>query len=337
MDFILSENQLKFLSEQLMPVKDSIVSKLFSILNKEKKKHKKKSELLDAIKKYMVYFSIPKGMELYLLDLYALNYRKDGDYSSLTKDNFIDPRKQEGRKIPNEKSYLYTKAQMPFRGSNLQAFWSEDSKGVPYYVVKSYDWYPIYIYKEGIWYEVIERYSSTTGKQMSRSNPIRWDDDIKEKVFLLTKDEMGLLERYADHSTILKKKIENLKSSEKDIITDRLSSLVSKASWGNGQHIPEYKIKYKVRSVDNNEDSATINVDIYDVLKSSGGASIETPENYLKGELGPITKEDVEKELITHLSNTKLRKFLGNKNNFTWGQDIPKDSNISFKFNHLKK
>lgn len=334
MKFILSKKQYELLSEQPMPVKESVISKLFSILNKEKKKHKKRSELLEAIKKYMVYFSIPKGMELYILDLYAFNYRKDGDYSSLTKGNFIDPRKQEGRKITNRGSSLYTKAQMPFRGSNMEGYWSEDTKGVPYYVVKSYNWYPIYIFKEGRWYEVIDRYSSTTGKQMSQSNPIRWDDDIKERVFLLTKDEMGLLERYADHSTILKKKMENLKSSEKDIITNRLSSLVAKASWA-GQNIPEHKIKYKVNSVDKTDDKVTINVDIYDVLKSTNGFAIETPENYLKGELGPITKEDVEKELRTYIVNKKLRKFVGTRMN--WGEDLPGESNITFNFNHLRK
>ena len=103
--------------------------------------------------------------------------------------------------------YLFhTIAQLPFKGSNLEGYWSEDNKGVRYYVVKSYGWYPIYIYKNNMWYEISDRYSSSTGRQVSNSNPIEWNEDLYEKVFLVTANEMKMLERNATHQDIVNNK-----------------------------------------------------------------------------------------------------------------------------------
>ena len=90
-----------------------IIIKLFNFLNTKKKEVKNKTELLNLIKNYLPYFGIPKEYGIYMLDLYTLNFRPDGDYSNLTEDNFIDPRKQAGKKTPNYKSDLYTKALLP--------------------------------------------------------------------------------------------------------------------------------------------------------------------------------------------------------------------------------
>ena len=160
-----------------------VISKLFKLLDEEKKKNRTRASLLEAIKKFAPYIGIPKGFEQYILELYVLNFRKDGDYSNLTKENFVDPRKQSGKVVSNPKAQLYTVAQLPFRGSNMEGYWTEDPKGVPYYKVTSYGWYPIYIFKDDKWYEVTQNYSSSTARQKSNSNPVSWGDDTFDNVF----------------------------------------------------------------------------------------------------------------------------------------------------------
>ena len=71
-------------------------------------------------------------------------------------------------------------------------------------------------------------------------------------------------------------------------------------------------------------------MDIYDVLKTRAGVQIDTPENYLKGEIPNVTPEKVEKEIETKLRQN-FRQYLGPK---LGNQD---EELITFRFNHLKK
>lgn len=206
MKILIKESQyLKQLMESDNPIEPKLVI-LFKALNEEKKKHKTTAALLDRIKSLMNYFNIPEGFEIYILELYLLNFRKDGDYSSINKDNFVDPRKMKGKWTTNTRSNLYTKAQLPFKGSNLQAYWSKDFKGTPYYVVLSYGWYPIYLFKDNKWYEVTKRYSSSTGRQMSNANPVDWDPKIDEEVITVTPEEIKLLQNGKTFEEIMKNK-----------------------------------------------------------------------------------------------------------------------------------
>ena len=136
----------KYLNEGKEPSM-SVLQKLFKVLDEEKKKKKKRAEILEVIRNLAPYMNIPPDYAVYILELYLLNYRKDGDYSGLTKGNFVDPRKQPGKTTPNTRANLYTVAQVPFKGSNLIGQWRKDYKGNPFYEVVSYDWYPVYIFK----------------------------------------------------------------------------------------------------------------------------------------------------------------------------------------------
>jgi hypothetical protein len=202
------------ISEQSNEPSMRVITKLFKLLDVEKKKNRTRASLLEAIKKFAPYMGIPNGFELYILELYALNFRKDGDYSDLTKENFVDPRKQSGKVVSNPKAQQYTIAQLPFRGSNMEGYWTEDPKGVPYYKVTSYGWYPIYIFKDDKWYEVTQNYSSSTARQKSNANPVLWSDDTFDSVYTLTPDEMKLLERGYSHEEIMKNKVRKLKTIE---------------------------------------------------------------------------------------------------------------------------
>ena len=334
MKYIFSESQMRKLFEQSQSVLEPYVIKLFKFLNEEKKKHKKRSDLLQVIKNLSPYMGVPEGYELYLLELYLLNYREDGNYKDLTKDNFVDPRKMKGKVTPNTKADLYTIAQLPFRGSNLQAYWTEDNKGVPYYVVKSYNWYPVYIFKNNKWYETIDRYSSSTSKQMGRANPIKYNDELYTSVFTLTAKEMKMLEDGATHEEVMKNKLEKFKSSESELVPKRKTNVKQWSRYLDEIQVPEYKVKFKINSIDVEGDTAIVYVDIYDVLNVMGGLGIETDKNYLKGEMGNITKERVE-DTVKHKLYDKLKPFIAHRSR--WFENLPPTSKLEYRFNHLKK
>jgi hypothetical protein len=316
----LIKKVFKIISEQTEPEINRVIIKLFNLLDSEKKQSKTKKELLEVIKKYAPYFNIPRGHELYLLELYMLNYREDGDYSGLTKDNFVDPRDMKGRLTPNNKSSLYTIAKLPFRGSNLEGFWKRGREGNKYYVIQSYGWYPVYIFRDGIWYENVDSYSSSTAKQKSHSRPYDYKNSLGEKVYLLTKDEMKMVENGVPHDEIMKIKREKLKNIEPELKSKRISR-------ENPRGVrPDISVKFKIGSIEEEDDKTIVNVDIYDVVNRQ----IATPQNYLKGEIPNINQEKVE-EYLTNRLKRDLINYIGTR------FDETEDSKIEFKFNHLKK
>lgn len=68
-------------------------------------------------------------------------------------------------KTSNRESHYFTTNRTEFKANNLSA---ENQNGC--YVVKSYGYYPIFIYKNGQWYENESRYSMTTAKQMTQTS-----------------------------------------------------------------------------------------------------------------------------------------------------------------------
>jgi len=305
---------------------NKVIVKLFKILNTQKSNYNNKRDLQTAIKDYLPYFGIDADYASYILELYLLNYREDGDYSSLTKDNFIDPRKMKGKRTPNYNAKVYTKAQLPFEGSNLRGYWRTTMDG-KIYIVESYGWYPVYIFKDGKWYETSDRYSSSTGKQMYASQPYRWNDTLDSQVYLLSRQEMEMIERGATHEKVMELKRKAFRELAPSLISQKVSTAKS-SSYGME---PKISIKFKISSVEDIDDKNVVNVDIQDVLKVVDGKQVPTPENYLKGEIPNVTPEKVEKQIETKLRNN-FQNYLGPK-----FSDKPEEENIVFRFNHLKK
>jgi hypothetical protein len=303
-----------------------VIVKLFKFLDIKKKTAKNRKEILNLIKEYAPFFGIPEGSEGYILELYLLNFQKNGDYSSLTKDNFVDPRDMTGKVTPNYEASLYTKALLPFKGSNLEGFWRKTSTG-KIYIVQSYRWYPVYIFKDGKWYENSYSYSSSTGKQMNASRPYKWSNSLKSNVYLLNRKEMDALERGATHEEVIKLKRQAFKDLAPSLVSQKTSTAKS-SSYGVE---PKISIKFKISSVEDIDDKNVVNVDIQDVLNIVNGKQVSTPENYLKGEIPNLTPEKVEKQIEAKLRNN-FQDYLGPK-----FSDKPEEENIVFRFNHLKK
>ena len=331
MEKLISQIVLKVLLEQREPSMPVIV-KLFKMLNEEKKKNKTRASLIQVIENYAPYMNIPSEYALYLLELYVLNYRKDGDYSGLTKENFVDPRKQQGKTTSNPKAKLYTVAQLPFKGSNLIGRWSKDYKGKPFYEVVSYDWYPVYIFKDDKWYEVTRRYSSSTSRQMSNANPVHWSNELEDVVYLLTEKEMDMLKRGMSHEQVMKHKVEALKKSEPELIKRKKTAKVYK--WHGDAETANANIKFKINSIQEEGDKATVTVDIFDVIHRGDDGEEPTPQNYLKGEMKGMTKEIAEEKVKVKIMEL-LRDYMATR--FRQNGEDPPIQNIFFKFNHLKK
>ena len=102
-----------------------------------------------------------------LYELFLANYRPDGDYENIGVPYRIKPEDKKSVKTANVRGRDLVMAKRTFKGSNTSG---EYINGV--YVVKSYGWYPIFVNKQGKWYENSERYSISTSKQMSQLRPM---------------------------------------------------------------------------------------------------------------------------------------------------------------------
>jgi len=305
------------------------IIKLFKILNTEKKNLKTRANILEFLTKAMKLIGLNPDLALYYLELYVLNYRKDGNYESISKNEIIDPKSQKGKTISNTKAWMYTMSQMPFKGSNLSSYWKNDSKGVPVYVVLSYGWYPIFVYKKGIWYQIVDSYSSSTGRQISNSNPNHWkayNKNVESDVYFMNKDELRKLINYADHDEIMKEKLERFKEKGKESSTQKLKNV--------SRYYPNIKIKFKIKSIEEEDGKAVVNIDVLDVLRKEGQKGVETSDNYTKGEIDGVTKESVENTIVSELGN-KFREFVGKRMKFD-SEGVAKIDNVEFKFNHLR-
>jgi hypothetical protein len=323
---------MKLIQEDKRAPSLSVIQKLFKVLDEEKKKKKKRAEILQVIENLAPYMNIPKDYALYILEIYLLNYRKDGDYSGLTKENFVDPRKQPAKTTPNTNAKLYTIALMPFKGSNLIGRWNKDYKGTPFYEVVSYDWYPVYIFKDDKWYEVTRRYSSSTSRQMENANPVKWSDELEEPVYLLTEKEMDMLKRGMSHEQVMKHKVEALKKFEPEL-TKRKKTAKSYRWYGDAE-TANANIKFKIKSIEDEGNKAIVEVDILDVILRGDRGEEPTPQNYLKGEMPGMTKEYAEEQAKIKIMGI-LRDYMATR--FRYNGEDPPVQNIFFKFNHLKK
>lgn len=328
----MDNRTLRRLLEQYNEPSMPVVIKLFKMLNEEKKKHKTRAELIKVIESFLPYLNIPTEYSLYILELYLLNYNKDGDHSNLTKENFVDPRKMSGKWTPNTKASSYTIAQMPFRGSNLEGYWTEDRNGEPYYKVVSYGWYPIYIYKDNKWYEAIKSYSSSTSKQMGNANPVEWSSYLNNEVYALTQDEMKMLERGLTHEDIMRSKLKGLKNIEPNLSKRKKTAI----SYGYGyEQTPPVHAKFKIKSIDVEDDKAIVVVDILDVLSRQGGKGVPMTQNYLKGEVPNLTPKMVE-DIVKIKIRDEIKDYIGTRFSRA-NKEQPSKSQLEFKFNHLKK
>ena len=309
---------------------------LFKYINSKKKEAKTKPKLMELITTTLKSMGLEPSLAAFYYEMFALNYREDGDYENLTHENFKGVKEFRSRTIPNTKAWEFTIAKMPFKGSNMDARWNTDSNGVDYYAVYSYSWYPIYLFKQGVWYEVTRRYSSSTGRQMSNANPVKYDSNIGKEVVLVTQDEMKQLERSATIDDIMKNKVKSAVKNKEHLISKKPKNVGSVSYWGDNEdaNAMGFKVKFKVSDVREDDNKIVVDVNVMEVNRKEGNKAIKTPENYTKGELPGVTKERVEKNII-RVIQSDFTNYVGKSQ--PWGKNVEDRSNVKFNFIHEKE
>ena len=154
----------RILREQLEGSDDKPLSekeiRLFKYLNNHKEEAKTQPKLLELIKIMMPMIGRSPNDTRFYYEVYTANYRPKGDYENLDGKNFVHYKDFKQRRTPNNSAYNYTTGRIPFKGSNLEGHWDVNDNNEWYYVVTSYNWYPIYLFIEKQWYRVINSYSS---------------------------------------------------------------------------------------------------------------------------------------------------------------------------------
>ena len=311
---------------------------LFKYINSKKKDAKTKPKLMELITTTLKSMGLDPALAAFYYEMFALNYREDGDYENLTHENFKGVKEFRSRTIPNTKAWEFTIAKMPFKGSNIDARWNTDLNGVDYYAVYSYGWYPVYLFKQGVWYEVTRRYSSSTGRQMSNANPVKYDSNIGKDVVLVTQDEMSKLERSATLDDIMKNKVKSAVKDKESLISKRPKNVTSQVGWEDRNDVNPndvgFKVKFKITDVREEDGKIVVDVNVMEVNRRDGNKAVKTPENYTKGELPGVTKEKVEKNIVRNIQSD-FTNYVGKHQ--PWGKNIEDRSNVKFNFIHEKE
>ena len=124
------DEDFDMMNEDFEIASDKVIVRLFKLFNEYKKTAKTKKELLNIIKEYLPLFGIRKEYATYMLELYLLNYREDGDYSGLTKETFIDPRNKRGQKLPTTNLVILQKPNFHSKGQTCKGIGQKIGMGL---------------------------------------------------------------------------------------------------------------------------------------------------------------------------------------------------------------
>ena len=229
---------------------------LFKYIDKNKKETKTKPEFLKFLKSILPVLGMSPNETNFYYEVYTANFRPEGDYENLTKENFKDYRQFKQRKVTNNTAYEYATAKMPFKGSNLEGQWEVNNNNDWYYVIKSYGWYPIFLFINNQWYRTLDTYSSSTRKQMSQVNPVKFDSNLNADVMSVTKGEMErLMDGRYDIERVKTDRVSNF-VKVKDGVTNQ-SKLIS-GGCGDNAH----RVNFMVKDVEDVEGKIKIFVKI---------------------------------------------------------------------------
>mgnify|MGYP007071632403 CR=1 FL=1 len=286
---------------------------LFEHLNTVKEKHNTKQGLIDEIKTMCNVFGLNPNKATYYYELYTLNYREDNNYDAITYKDFKGPQYFSPQKTTNSDAWQYTRAKMPFKGSNLKGYWTSDYNDIPVYVVMSYDWYPVFLFKEDRWYEINDKYSRSTLKQMHKANPTTYESRLNNPVIFVTEYQMSMLLKSGNYDDVMKNKVKELLNRKSNLISDKIRLIKTN----------DIGVKYQLTDILEDNNKVNIKINIIDGGKVENNSFKPSKGGYLRNEIQGITKESIE-NLIKSKINSELNDYIG---------DL-KNKNITYSFIH---
>ena len=309
------DNLIKKLLRESVDNDEKLLSKeevrLFKLLNNKKHELGTKEEMTDFIIMMLKLMGKPTHRASFYYEVYTQNYRPEGDYENLTQETFKDYRGFKQKRTPNNTAWEYSTATIPFKGSNIEGFWEQNSKGEWYYVVQSWGWYPVFLFKNDQWYSVNDTYSSSTSKQMSQSRPRIYFDNLNSDVVSVSKTEIKDLMNGKGLEDVEQKRYGDFVSSK-----ESLSKLPAKTKTFGWSWNDKIKATFKITNIETENDDV-----IFEITVIKAG--------YVEG-TNKMVKFDGE---YPEDFKRRLNEYLDGFVNKTYGQSVRK-KNIVLNVNY---
>jgi hypothetical protein len=309
------DNFIKKLLRESVDNDEKLLSKeevrLFKLLNNKKHELGTKEEMTDFIIMMLKLMGKPTHRASFYYEVYTQNYRPEGDYENLTQETFKDYRGFKQKRTPNNTAWEYSTATIPFKGSNIEGFWDENSKGEWYYVVQSWGWYPVFLFKNDQWYTVDDTYSSSTSKQMAQSRPRIYFDQLNSEVVSVSKTEIKDLMNGKGLEDVEQKRYGDFVSSK-----ESLSKLPAKTKTFGWSWNDKIKATFKITNIETENDDV-----IFEITVIKAG--------YVEG-TNKMVKFDGE---YPEDFKRRLNEYLDGFVNKTYGQSVRK-KNIVLNVNY---
>ena len=309
------DNFIKKLLRESVDNDEKLLSKeevrLFKLLNNKKHELGTKEEMTDFIIMMLKLMGKPTHRASFYYEVYTQNYRPEGDYENLTQETFKDYRGFKQKRTPNNTAWEYSTATIPFKGSNVEGFWDENNKGEWYYVVQSWGWYPVFLFKNDQWYTVDDTYSSSTSKQMSQSRPRIYFDQLNSEVVSVSKTEIKDLMNGKGLEDVEQKRYGDFVSSK-----ESLSKLPAKTKTFGWSWNDKIKATFKITNIETENDDV-----IFEITVIKAG--------YVEGTNKMVKFEGEYPEDFKRRLNEYLDGFV----NKTYGQSVRK-KNIVLNVNY---
>ena len=166
-DFYNSSLTEEIVKEEVSATQEKYHKKMVDLLAKEG--FKWNTPYQDIIKFLNQQIGI-EGMEAFeIYQLFKDNYRRDYESQDLYRTDITTKKLRTSNRAARD----VVTNKIPFKGNNTHGEYRNGS-----YVVFSYDWYPIFVFKDGQWFENEQKYSVSTSKQTSQLRPAHQRDII---------------------------------------------------------------------------------------------------------------------------------------------------------------
>jgi len=289
---------------------------LLKYLNRKGIIEKKAGDAIAAIKIYLKLVNLERDPKLFYF-LFKDNYRPEGDYENVTWQDFVDVRNQKIKKISNYQASEYVALKRPFKGSNLSAGWKVAGNYL-IYVVLSYGHYPIYIYRDGLWFINSDHYSTSTAKQIRAATP-RYD---RSKIVMIEPDlMMDVYRGNLSNDEVMNLRMGRFKKKIKYLVPQRLTNV--NAFWLTNQ-----KIKFKIKDVIlSDQETIEIIIDVLGLYDGSNRIDYEQTELIDKKSI----EEKINQKILSNMREYLPPSTIGRYIDYT---DIPEDGFLKLTFKH---
>ena len=292
----------------------------FKFLNEFKESANPSSEKLGKfIQSNMSSFGFKPEDYTELSNRYTQNYREDGRYEDTKTSELKQYHNLKTKKVTNTNASERVSELLPFKGSNLEGRWEQDGKGDWGYVVLSYNWYPIYIYKYKKWFETSNSYSSSTSKQMRNTRPTRWNSKIGKQMLICDRNEMDQIRHgsISPEQLVVNKNNNFTESIDKLIDSHTLQTI--RVGW-----FPRVRLSFYYTGVRFNEKMPEVDINIVKVDKIVNNKIDREAGDFFTGNMVGVTEEYLKTSVSSHFERSFTEML---------GRDLSESIIVNISFN----